>query len=52
MTEINTPEELEALPDGKRIKDSGLVATKINGAWHYTLGAFEPENFPVVLLDE
>lgn len=53
MTEINTPAELEALPEGARILDTGMVAVKRDGAWWYPDGQpWEPEGFPVELLED
>ena len=50
--EVETLEELESLPDGTKIEDTELIATKRNGAWDYEgIGFFEPENFPVTVLD-
>lgn len=49
--EVNTPEQLELLPEKTVIFDSGLSAFKTHsGAWQYEMGAFEPENFPVLAL--
>lgn len=43
--EINTPEELEALPVGTIIDDRGLLAKKAeSGAWNYGL-TDNPSNF-------
>lgn len=52
--EANTPEQLELLPEKTVIFDSGISAYKSHfGAWHYDMGPFEPENFPVLaLVDE
>ena len=49
---INTPAELEALPDGTQINDSGLIATKVGGAWQYWRDDrfWEPEHFPVKVM--
>ena len=47
--EIHGPEDLEKLPSGARIEDSGMFAVKrLGGAWQYEWdGQFwEPEVFP------
>ena len=49
----HTPDELEALPVGTGINDSGLEATKFpSGAWKYTHDEqfWEPEIFPVIVV--
>lgn len=51
--QIYTQQGLDNLPEDTRIEDTGLIAVKRNGAWHYNgIGAFEPENFPVTVLDD
>lgn len=50
---VHTPDELEALPVGTVILDSGLEAVKFpSGAWKYSHDQqfWEPEVFPVIVV--
>jgi hypothetical protein len=47
---INGPDQLDQLPEGSRIADSGMVATKFRGAWYYGETPWEPTQFPVELI--
>jgi hypothetical protein len=49
--QLHSPEELEELPDGRRILDGDTIAIKKNGAWHYPEGVLIPQ-LPVTLLDD
>lgn len=48
---IYNPDGLDDLPEGSRIKDSGLVATKLRGVWWYGETPWEPTQFPMELID-